>query len=117
MRELINLWERTLGTPPAEQQFIIWLESHSADVVRHGILKAATKNQTMNGGMSQDHKIRFASKEMLTLVALRQENAANHEKFRKEFDDKIVGTSEFAAKFRPGRTTLTCPPETSPLEM
>jgi hypothetical protein len=26
MKELITLWERTLGTPPSEIQFIIWVE-------------------------------------------------------------------------------------------
>jgi hypothetical protein len=83
---LVNLWERTLGTLPPEQQFVIWSESHTPDIVRQAILKTATKNQTMNGGMSQDHKIRFASKVMLTLSSLREEHAANREKLRQEFE-------------------------------
>ena len=87
LTQLINLWARVLGQPtPSEQQFIIWLESHPADVVRHGILKAATKNQQVAGTMSEDHKIRFASKVMLTLSAQREENAANREKLRQEFE-------------------------------
>jgi hypothetical protein len=87
---LINLWAKTLGTPtPSEQQFIIWMESHPSDVVRYGILRAATKNQTMNGGMCQDHKIRFASKVMLTASALRKENAEKHERVRQEFEGQV----------------------------
>jgi hypothetical protein len=70
------------------------MESHPADVVRHGILKAAMKNQIMNGGMCQDHRIRFASKVMLTASALHQEHAENREKLRQEFDgirlEKII---------------------------
>jgi hypothetical protein len=84
MRELINLWERTLGTPPPEQQFIIWSESHAADIVRRAILKTATKNQTMGGMMDADHKVRFASKVMLTASAQRKEHAENHRKLQEE---------------------------------
>jgi hypothetical protein len=72
MRELIELWAKVLGTPPSDQQFVIWLESHDADVVRRGILKAATKHLQMGGTMSQDHAIRFASKVMLTTEASRE---------------------------------------------
>ena len=89
MRELINLWGRTLGKPPAEQQFVIWSESHAATIVRQAILKTATKNQTMGGGMSQDHKVRFASKVMLTLSAQREEHAANRECLRQEFEGQV----------------------------
>jgi hypothetical protein len=88
--DLKSLWAKVLGQPvPSEQQFIIWMESHPSDVVRYGILRAATKNQMMGGSMSQDHKIRFASKVMLTLSALRQENAANREKLRQEFEGQV----------------------------
>jgi hypothetical protein len=84
---LINLWAKVLGTPtPSEQQFLIWMESHPSDIVRYGILRAATKNQTMGGTMSADHRIRFACKVMLTASALRKENAANREKLRQEFE-------------------------------
>jgi|GEM_PF-4753922 len=79
MRELMELWTKVLGTPPSDQQFVIWLESHDADVVRHGILKAATKNQQMGGTMSQDHAVRFASKVMLTTDASREYVAQQHE--------------------------------------
>jgi hypothetical protein len=90
MRQLINLWERTLGTPPSEQQFIIWTESHAVDIVRQAILKTATKNQTLGGMMSDDHKIRFASKVMLTLSAQREEHAANRAELRQEFEGSIT---------------------------
>ena len=89
MRQLINLWERTLGTSPAEQQFVIWSESHAADIVRQAILKTATKNQSIGGSMSEDHKIRFASKVMLTLSAQREEHAANREKLRQDFEGQV----------------------------
>jgi hypothetical protein len=89
MRQLINLWERTLGSPPAEQQFVIWSESHAANIVRQAILKTATKNQTMGGTMSEDHKIRFASKVMLTLSARREEHAANRERLQQEFEGQV----------------------------
>ena len=86
MHELISLWQRTLGTPPPEQQFVIWAESHPIDIVRRAILKTATKNQMMGGAMSDDHKVRFASKVMLTLSAQREENAANRERLREDFE-------------------------------
>ena len=89
MHQLTSLWERTLGTLPAEQQFVIWSESHAANIVRQAILKTATKNQTMGGTMSQDHKIRFASKVMLTLSAQREEHAANREKLHQEFEEQV----------------------------
>src|SRR5689334_17670347 len=89
MRQLITLWERTLGIPPSEQQFVIWTESHSIDIVRKAILKAATKNQTMNGTMSLDHKVRFASKVMLTLSAQRQEHMENQKKLREEYERTV----------------------------
>ena len=50
------------------------------------ILRAATKNQTMGETMSQDHRIRFACKVMLTASALRKENAEKHERLRQEFE-------------------------------
>jgi len=89
MRQLIDLWERTLGTPPSEQQFIIWMESHDAKIVRQAILKTATKNQMLSGKMDADHKVRFACKVMLTASALRRENAEKHERVRQEFEGQV----------------------------
>jgi hypothetical protein len=89
MRELIELWSKVLGVPPSERQFLIWMESHPADVVRNGILKAAMKNQQMGGTMSEDHKIRFASKVMLTASAQRKANALNREKLQAEMSGGV----------------------------
>jgi hypothetical protein len=94
MLDLITLWERTLGTPPSEQQFVIWTETHASDIVRRAILKTATKNQTMNGTMSLDHKVRFASKVMLTWSAQRQEHAENRMKLAEEFEERVVAEGQ-----------------------
>jgi hypothetical protein len=92
MNNLIELWERVLGTTPSEQQFLIWTESHPSDVVRQGILKTAMKNQQLGGAMTEDHKVRFASKVMLTVIARREEHAANREKLHQECG-KVVAES------------------------
>jgi hypothetical protein len=42
MRQLIELWTKVLGTPPSDQQFLIWMESHPPDVVRHGLMSIKT---------------------------------------------------------------------------
>jgi hypothetical protein len=86
MRELILLWERTLGTLPSEQQFAIWSELHTQDIIRRAILKTAIKNQQLNGTMSSDHKFRFASRVMMTLTEQAAKNAANRERLRDEFE-------------------------------
>ena len=87
---LIDLWTKVLGTPtPSDQQFLIWVESHDLKIVRQAILKTAMKNQSMNGSMCQDHRIRFACKVMLTASALRQENAEKHERVRQEFEGQV----------------------------
>ena len=91
MRELINLWQRTLGDPPNDRQFEIWAASHTEDIIRRAILKTATKNQTMGGTMSDDHRIRFASKVMITLTTQKTEHAANREKLNAEFAAKAGG--------------------------
>jgi hypothetical protein len=88
--DLKSLWAKVLGQPvPSEQQFLIWMESHPSDVVRYGILRTATKNQTLGGTMSDDHRIRFASKVMLTLSAQREEHATNREKLSQEFEGQV----------------------------
>jgi len=77
MHELRTLWERTLGTPPPDEQFAIWIELHHPDIVRRAILKTAIKNQQMNRTMSSDHRFRFASRVMMTLTEQAASNAAN----------------------------------------
>jgi hypothetical protein len=89
MRELITLWERTLGTLPSEQQFAIWSELHTQDIIRRAVLKTAIKNQTMGGTMSSDHKFRFASRVMMTLSAQREANVQNRQRLAEEFGHRI----------------------------
>jgi hypothetical protein len=59
------------------------------DIVRQAILKTVTKNQTMGATMSDDHKIRFASKVMLTLMGQQKEHAANKERLSQEFEGQV----------------------------
>ena len=85
MHELIQLWEKTLGAPPAERQFILWTESHAADIVRKAILKTAAKNLSIGATMTLDHQVRFASKVMLTLSGRREEHKGNRARLEAEF--------------------------------
>lgn len=87
MNDLISLWERTLGTPPAEVQFVVWVESYGPAIVRRAILKTAQKNLSMGDTMTTDHKVRFATKVMSTAFALQQEHRENREKLRQEFGE------------------------------
>ena len=66
-----KLWSSFLGAPPTDQQFNLWLAMHSQTTVRHGILKTAEKNLAMQGTMTDDHKVRFASKVMLSSTKLK----------------------------------------------
>lgn len=83
LAKLKSLWENALGEPPAKEQFVIWAELHSAVIIRQAIIKTAMKNQSMKGTMDSDHRLRYASKVMLTLSAQREENAANRERLRR----------------------------------
>ena len=79
------LWEKTLGVLPADEQFAIWEELHSPETIRKAILKTAMKNQGMNGQMTPEHRLRFASKVMSTLTAQDVEHAKNREALQREF--------------------------------
>jgi hypothetical protein len=85
MNEFIELWKRTLGEPPNETQFAIWQALHTPEVIKRGILKTAIKAQLLNGCMSTDHKLRFASKVMSTLTDANAQHARNRERLRDEF--------------------------------
>jgi hypothetical protein len=61
---LMDMWTRVLGDPPLIQQFELWACMHSPETMKRGITKTAMKNLQMGGQMSQDHKVRFASKVM-----------------------------------------------------
>jgi hypothetical protein len=63
---LREMWPRVLGHPPMLQQFELWACMHSPETMKRGITKTAMKNLQMGGTMSQDHKVRFASKVMQT---------------------------------------------------
>jgi hypothetical protein len=75
-----------LGTPPTEEQFTVWAELHTLEVVKQAILKTAAKDLSLGKTMSLDYKIRFASKVMLTQTERNAANAANREKLREEFE-------------------------------
>jgi hypothetical protein len=85
MNDIKTLWGRLLGKIPSDQQFDYWSASHALDIIKQGILKTAQKNLSNGGTMDDDHKIRFASKCMLTLTARDKEHAENREKLRQEF--------------------------------
>lgn len=85
MNELKQLWSHVLGDLPSDQQFDLWAALHSVDIVRQGILKTAQKNLSTGGTMSTDHKIRFASKCMLTATALKKAHEENRAKLAREF--------------------------------
>jgi hypothetical protein len=89
MRELINLWTKTLGTAPADEQFTVWAALHTSEVVHQGILKTAAKDLSLGKTMSLDYKIRFASKVMLVQTERNTSNATNHEKLRQEFEGQV----------------------------
>lgn len=90
LMELQSLWTKLLGELPSTAQFEFWLETHQVDVVRRGILKTAEKNLNLGNTMSQDHKIRFASKVMLTASAQREENATNRERLNAEMEGRAL---------------------------
>jgi phytoene/squalene synthetase len=89
LNELKALWGKLLGEIPSEQQWTFWAMSHSVEVIRHGILKTAQKNLSTGGTMSADHKIRFASKVMITATTTRQVNAENRERLNREMEQKV----------------------------
>ena len=82
--ELTTLWTRTLGELPTDEQFYLWTNLHTAEVVRQAILKTAGKNLQMGKTMTAEHKVRFASKVMLTLTAQNTANAHNREALQAE---------------------------------
>jgi predicted deacetylase len=77
--ELNTLWAKTLGELPDEEQFYLWTNLHTSEVVRQAILKTAGKNLQLGKTMTAEHKVRFASKVMLTLTAQNTANARNRE--------------------------------------
>ena len=66
MSELKILWGKLLGTIPGDAQFDFWAAVHSPETIHHGILKTAQKNLSTGSTMTDDHKVRFASRVMLS---------------------------------------------------
>ena len=94
--QLLHLWKSTIGNLPSQEQFAIWGSLHSAEVIRKAILKTAMKNQAMSGQMTQDHRLRFASKVMTTLTETYPENAKNRERLQQESqpNSRVWGNGE-----------------------
>jgi hypothetical protein len=89
MRELINLWTKTLGTAPADEQFAVWAALHTNEVVRQAILTTAAKDLSLGKTMTLDYKIRFASKVMLVQTERNTSNALNRLWLRQEFEGQV----------------------------
>ncbi|MGA8313391.1 MAG: hypothetical protein WB755_25435 [Terriglobales bacterium] len=89
MRELINLWTKTLGTPPADEQFTVWAALHSPEIVRKAILTTAAKDLSLGKTMTLDYKIRFASKVMLVQSERNTSNALNRQRLSEEFEGQV----------------------------
>jgi hypothetical protein len=86
------LWEKTLGVSPTDEQFYLWTNLHTLEVVRQAILKTAGKNLQMGKTMTEEHKVRFASKVMLTITSQNTVNARNRGALRQEFGrDDVKG--------------------------
>lgn len=88
---LRQLWEQTLGAPPMPEQFGLWSALHTEEVVRQSILRTARKNIELNGTMTQEHKVKFASKVMLTQTARNAANAANRAALAAEMETENRG--------------------------
>jgi hypothetical protein len=83
--DLKTLWAKTLGELPDDEQFYLWTNLHALEVVRQAILKTAGKNLQTGKTMTAEHKVRFASKVMLTITTQDAANARNREALRQEF--------------------------------
>jgi hypothetical protein len=89
MNELKLLWGKLLGQIPSDAQFDFWTAMHSREVIEHSILKTTQKNLSVNGTMSQDYKVRFASKVMLTQSERNTSNALNRQRLSEEFEGQV----------------------------
>ena len=77
IHSLKMLWAKMLATPPADEQFTLWGEMHTNEVIREAILKTAAKNMSLGKTMDQGYKVRFASKVMLVQSERNASNAKN----------------------------------------
>jgi len=86
LTELIKLWERLIGTAPSQQQFEIWMAQFDFEITKQGILKTAMKNMSLDGLMTAEHRVRFASKCMIVRAQRDAEHAANRAAVAKEME-------------------------------
>jgi hypothetical protein len=82
MNEIKALWQKLLGTTPSDEQFALWSEMHTPEVMRKGVLQTAAKNLALGRTMTQDYKVRFASKVMIDQSAREVQNAIYRERLR-----------------------------------
>lgn len=64
MTELRYRWERLMGRAPELDRFELWGEMHEFDLIRHRVLKTASKNQAMQKLMDLEHRLLYASSVM-----------------------------------------------------
>src|SRR2546421_1103307 len=77
LTELIKLWERLIGTAPSQQQFEIWMAQFDFEITKQGILKTAMKNMSLDGLMTAEHRVQFASKCMIMQAQRDSEHSTN----------------------------------------
>jgi hypothetical protein len=88
LTELKNLWGQFLGGIPCDQQWAFWATIHSPEVIRNGVLQTVKKNLSVGGIMSDDYKLRFASKVMITSESRNEEHAENRERLAAEMEGR-----------------------------
>jgi hypothetical protein len=84
------LWAKMLATPPADDQFGLWAEMHTNEVIREAILKTAAKNMSLGKTMDQNYKVRFASKVMLAQSERNASNAKNRELLHEQMTRRVL---------------------------
>ena len=81
-----ELWRSTLGCPPMLEQFGLWAALHTEDVIKKGILRTARKNIELGGAMSQEYRVRFASRVMLVQSQRDAEHSENRSRLAAEME-------------------------------
>jgi hypothetical protein len=88
--ELVNLWKRTIGQTPTTQQFETWAALREPEVIKRAIIATAKKNLKLNGEMSEEYRIRYASSVMIVQERRAAEHAANRQAISAEFRGTVV---------------------------
>ncbi len=58
------LWENYMSVPVCIEQFMTWLDEFPAHVIVYGIKQAARKRALLQGEMSLEHTLAYATKTM-----------------------------------------------------